>query len=137
MSRKRSVSMDKALAVIPRLERELERVYQTTCDQGLTQTQHLERKRVWRGLVRDNNLPRWAEQQLYGYDRALYRQQERDTVFAYQCPETGTFYTTHKNLCPGLDVYPQDKVREVPDWKHGKVWRKSHLPFFGDICNGK
>ena len=130
----RAVSMDKALTLLPRFEQDLERLYRNTREQSLTQDQHLLRKReVWT-WVKDANLPGWAVQQLSGYDRALYRQQERDTVFVYRCPDTGKYYTTHADTCPGLEMYPQEKILVVHHWVNGKVWRHSKLPFFGDIC---
>ena len=134
MKRKRSISMDKALALLPRFQEELERLYRNTRTASITQTKHLAYKQALQVRITEANLPAWAQSQLTGYDRALYRQQERDTVFVYQCPESGTYYTTHGQTCPGLDVYPQEKIREVSEWKHGTVWRSSHLPFFGDIC---
>lgn len=134
--RKRAVSMDKALTLVRQFEQELECLYRHTREQSLTQEQHLHNKRAnsYRVNLADANLPGWASQQLYGYDRALYRQQERDTVFVYRCPDTGTYYTTHRDSCPGLEMYPQEKIHLVHHWVNGKVWRHSRLPFFGNIC---
>lgn len=132
--KRRAISMDKALAVLPRLEQELERIYRHSREAGLTQDQHLHNKRGYQANLKDANLPGWAVQQLSGYDRALYRQQERDTVFVYRCPDTGKYYTTHADTCPGLEGYPMDKLHGLDAWRNGSVWRHSKLPFFGDIC---
>ena len=121
VKRKRAISMDKALALLPRLQEEFERLYRSAREQGLTQTQHLENKKALQVRITEANLPGWAKQQLSGYDRALYRQQERDTVFVYRCPDTSTFYTTRGQLCPGLEVYPPEKILEASNWNHGTV----------------